>query len=592
MNSHPTPSPMVTASPSVPEPPLGAQPRARWLLAAPWLSVLLCWPATLLGWYYLTVAVPGAVPHQRLLLGYLVSMLALDSAICVVVFLRITPATRAILRGLEPPTYGVAARAWLEAISLPSRMGLLIVGLIALTVAPIAVHLWWLGDRPLVLHGLVAAAIAGACELTLLFPLFQTVALPFLQQLRAAQPSLRLGSPGAIPPPLRGYFAFGLTSLASVSLALIVVLIHTRGQAGASGGVPEGPAILLASTGIASMVAGIAFHVWQAVLVPTRGLAQAMVAFSSEARAEAEVAAGEASAGAPASRRKARRPRVELLSVGDIGLLCERFDDMVDELARSRIRLAEHEGLLRHAQRFEVMGMMAGSFAHEVSNPLATLVANVDAAAAVVAKFRTDGRTPPAAAGPLQDAGEALADAARAAEQLAFLVRDMRAFGRKGPELRREVALAEVLDGAIRLAGGEFVRVGGVVRDYQPCGRVEGSPQKLTQVFLNLLLNAVQAVPEDGCARIRVRVRQVGETAEASVEDNGSGIPPEVQARLFEPLFTTKPEGKGTGLGLHLSRQIVVEHGGRIEFESRPAEGTVFRVLLPVVQLAAERAEG
>ena len=572
-------SPLPEAPPA---PPLGTLPGARRLLAVPWLVVVLCWPATLLGWYYLTITVPGSPPHHAFLLRYLLALLVVDSVACAAFFAQSTRSVRAVLRSAPPVDPEAAAHAWVEAIGLPIRVGLLIVGLVAFTTAPAAAYLWWLGDRPLVSQGLVAAAIAGACELTVLFPVLQAVTLPFLQALRAAHPALRLDAPGAIAPPLRGYFAFGLASLASISLAFIAALIHSRSQAGAGGPVPEHAAVLVASLGIGSMFAGIAFQVWRAVLVPTRGLARAMAAFSVETRAEGEAALAKAPPeGAPAARRLARRERVELLSLGDVGLLCERFDDLVDELAGSRARLAEHEALLRHTQRFEVMGMMAGSFAHEVANPLTSLVANVDAALAMVARIQAGRATPSAAAGPLQEASEALGDAARAAEQIAFVVRDMHAFGRKGPEQSRLVSIPEVVDGAMRLAGGEFARVGGVIRDFRPCAPVEGSPQKLTQVFLNLLINAVQAIPDGDPGRIRVRAHQVGDHVEASVEDNGGGIPEELQARIFEPLFTTKPEGKGTGLGLHLSRQIVLEHGGRLEFESRPGEGTTFRVLLP-----------
>ncbi len=553
------------------QPPLriGARPGARRPLAVPWLVIVLCWPATLLGWYYLTLVADPSQWRDRFLLDYLVVLLAVDSTLCVALFLRATPSLRAVLRAAEPPGPEILERAWIEGIDLPVHMGLVICALVALTVVPAAVYLWWWrGLRALVLHGLVAAAIAGACELTVLFPLVQAAALPFLRHLREVRPSLRLDAPGAVAPPLRAYFVFALGTLASVSLILVAALIHGKGEACLGSAVPEGPALALATTCLSAMAAGPAFQVWQAVLLPTRRLAEAMVRVAGE------------------GGDRGAKERIGLLSVGDVGRLCERFDDMLDALARSRMQLEEHEALLRHAQRFEVMGMMAGTFAHEVANPLTSLVSNVAAASDVVAQLESEGRPP--AVDALRDVSEALADAARAAGQMTFLVRDMRSFGRKGDKRVANVALADLLDGAIRLAGGEIAKVGGVVRSYQPCGRIAGSPQKLTQVFLNLLLNAVQALPADGRGRIRVSVRQVGAWAEATVEDNGAGMPPEVQARVFEPLFTTKPEGVGTGLGLHLSRRIVEEHGGRIAFESRPSEGTTFRILLPVA--ASRRA--
>jgi CheY-like chemotaxis protein/anti-sigma regulatory factor (Ser/Thr protein kinase) len=108
---------------------------------------------------------------------------------------------------------------------------------------------------------------------------------------------------------------------------------------------------------------------------------------------------------------------------------------------------------------------------------------------------------------------------------------------------------------------------------------------QIQQVLLNLLNNAEQAMVEAGHGgALRVMTRRAGDRIEASISDDGPGVPPEIQSRIFEPFFTTKKEGKGTGLGLSLCHGIIQDHGGTIRVESRPGEGACFIIELPIVQ--------
>jgi signal transduction histidine kinase len=109
---------------------------------------------------------------------------------------------------------------------------------------------------------------------------------------------------------------------------------------------------------------------------------------------------------------------------------------------------------------------------------------------------------------------------------------------------------------------------------------VPGSGQELKQVFLNLILNAWQAIGESGT--IRIETRQSGQFAIVQIEDDGAGIEENVLERMFDPFFTTKPVGQGTGLGLSISHEIIMRHRGEIQVESVLGEGTRFSVLLPV----------
>jgi len=531
------------------------------LLAVPWLVLVFCWPATLLAWYYITLVADPSWWRDRFLFYYLVAMLAVDSAVCVAALALWTRHARALRRRAWPVDLAAARRAWRELLNLPVRTAALLLGLIGLTLVPGTVILLARGSVGLVLLGYTGAAMAAACELTVLLPVVQGCAIPLLRRLKDAHPELRLRAPGVRAPPLHGYFAFGLAALCTVSLALVVTLMRLRARGGPPPVFPEGPAIALAIVCVVCMGAGIALQLYAAVLVPLGRLAAAMQRFSAEEKGV----------------------RVGLLHVGELGLVCEHFDDMAAALEQSRARLEEREALLRHAQRFEVMGTVTATFAHEVANPLTCAASNLEVAQATVTELlRASLPLPPAAAAGLQSCAEALADADAATRQMRLLLGDMRSFARREAGAAAACDLAALMDGALRLASGELRgRRAEVTRDYQPCPAVNGSPHKLSQVLLNLLLNAAQALSPGRPGQIKVGVRRRGGEIEVSVGDNGQGIALEHRPRLFEALFTTKPDGQGTGLGLHVSQKIVAEHGGRIELDSQPGAGTVFRVLLP-----------
>jgi two-component system NtrC family sensor kinase len=119
-----------------------------------------------------------------------------------------------------------------------------------------------------------------------------------------------------------------------------------------------------------------------------------------------------------------------------------------------------------------------------------------------------------------------------------------------------------------------------VVKDYGDLPRVRCFPGQLNQVFLNLIMNACDALENEG--RITIRTRPIPDGVRLEFSDDGPGIPPEVQSRLFDPFFTTKPVGKGTGLGLSLSHGIIERHGGRISVQDAPEGGALFVIELPL----------
>jgi signal transduction histidine kinase len=128
-------------------------------------------------------------------------------------------------------------------------------------------------------------------------------------------------------------------------------------------------------------------------------------------------------------------------------------------------------------------------------------------------------------------------------------------------------------------------------RDFDDlAGSIEVFPQEITRVFLNLISNGFYAVSkrktENGDSgfepTLRASTKNLGDSVEIRIRDNGTGIPPGVKEKMFNPFFTTKPAGEGTGLGLSMSHDIIVkQHGGTIDVETERGEFTEFRVILP-----------
>jgi PAS domain S-box-containing protein len=226
------------------------------------------------------------------------------------------------------------------------------------------------------------------------------------------------------------------------------------------------------------------------------------------------------------------------------------------------------------ADRMASVGTLAAGVAHEINNPLAAVIANLDLAGEDVARLAD---RPP-------ELAEELGEARSAAERVREIVRDLKIFSRANEERRGPVDIERVLDSTIRMAWNELRHRARLVKQYGRVPRVDGNESRLGQVFLNLIVNAIQAIPEGNyeAHAIRVATALDGGRAIVTIADTGGGIPPHVQRRLFTPFFTTKPVGVGTGLGLAISHRIVTGMGGEISFESEAGRGTTFRVALPV----------
>jgi CheY-like chemotaxis protein len=173
-----------------------------------------------------------------------------------------------------------------------------------------------------------------------------------------------------------------------------------------------------------------------------------------------------------------------------------------------------------------------------------------------------------------------------------LIVRDLKVFSRSGDEERRgPVDLEQVLESSVRLAWNEIRHRARLERDYTAIPPAWGNESRLGQVFLNLLVNAAQALPagrsEENEIRLITRAVEGGVVVE--IRDSGIGIGPDVLPNIFDPFFTTKAAGVGTGLGLAICHRIVTGLGGSIEVESQVGRGTAFKVRLPTLPAAADR---
>ncbi|MFL5401062.1 MAG: response regulator [Myxococcales bacterium] len=243
---------------------------------------------------------------------------------------------------------------------------------------------------------------------------------------------------------------------------------------------------------------------------------------------------------------------------------------------------------LVHVERMVAIGTLTAGVAHEINNPLAYVMGNLSCLSEALATLPPSPRT--------EDMKDMVRDALQGSERVRSIVRDMRAFSRREDhDVRIPLQVEKVLEQALAMAGVDLRHRAGIVRQFSPVPPVLANETRLAQVFLNLLINAGQAIPEGRIDdhEVRLCIRESAGSVEVCVEDDGPGIAPEDLRRVFHPFYTTKPVGKGTGLGLFICDGIVRGLGGSIAIESTLGKGTKVRVRLPPhVERAAVRDSG
>ncbi len=246
---------------------------------------------------------------------------------------------------------------------------------------------------------------------------------------------------------------------------------------------------------------------------------------------------------------------------------------------------------MMQVDRMHSVGLLALGLGHEINNPLSLVTANVDLAYRWTATLlEAPERSEPARlCEVVSDVREALGEAREGARRVQAVVGALRSFIRPEEQRTGPVNVHSVLDAAVGIARNEIRHRAILTRDYGQVPAALGNEARLGQVFLNLLVNAAQAIPVGAADRNQIRIVTRASAGKVIVEvkDTGAGVIPDHLPHLFEPFFTTKPAGQGTGLGLAICRDIVMKLGGTIHVESELGRGSTFRVVLTEAAEAA-----
>ena len=287
--------------------------------------------------------------------------------------------------------------------------------------------------------------------------------------------------------------------------------------------------------------------------------------------------------------RQVREPDAELLKmVADVGLKTGQFG----ERTRAMDALQATEAQLRQSQKMEAVGRLAGGVAHDFNNLLTVIRGYSEL---ILSRL-----------GPGDPMQRELEEVKKAADRAAGLTGQLLAFSRRQFVSTKAVDLNAVImnmDGMLRRLMGEDIIE--LCADLDPhLGSVKADPGQLEQVIMNLAVNARDAMPTGGRLTIKTRNVVIGKGTSRegvlldegayvllAVGDTGQGMSEETQSHLFEPFFTTKEKGKGTGLGLSTVYGIVKQSGGTIAVESKPGQGTTFKIFFPRVDEAVGRAD-
>ena len=263
--------------------------------------------------------------------------------------------------------------------------------------------------------------------------------------------------------------------------------------------------------------------------------------------------------------------------------------DAIEEVLAIRRRRAE-PARLAQSDRMAALGTLAAGVVHEINNPLTYVLLHLASAIRGLDTLRTDDN-----ADKIDQLQAILTSAQQGTERIREITRGIRSFSRVDPSQQTTLDVREPLNAALGLIANDLRHRARLVRSDREVPFVHANEGGLAQVFLNLLSNAVQALPEAAADSHEIRVSTSTDAkgrAVVEISDTGHGIPPHALPHIFEPFFTTKPIGEGTGLGLSISHGIVRALGGEIEVTSEPGRGAAFRVVLPAAMPAAPAVGG
>lgn len=290
-----------------------------------------------------------------------------------------------------------------------------------------------------------------------------------------------------------------------------------------------------------------------------------------------------------------------LADKGKSGGIVGTFTD-ITERKQSETMLQQMQSQIIQQEKMASIGQLAAGVAHEINNPMGFITSNLTSLGKyadrldeyIAALLQSLGSCP---THPnmdeldklrqklkvdyiISDVRELVNESLDGAERVRRIVQDLKSFSRVDQAECCQTNLNEALDTTINIAWNELKYIATLERNFGEIPEILCFPQQINQVFLNLLINAAQAMEKQG--NITVRTWSEDDSVFVTVADTGKGMPEEVKKCIFEPFFTTKEAGKGTGLGLSISADIIRKHGGEISVESEVGVGTIFTVKLPV----------
>ncbi len=272
-------------------------------------------------------------------------------------------------------------------------------------------------------------------------------------------------------------------------------------------------------------------------------------------------------------------------------------------------RLEEAHNQLLQSEKMASIGQLAAGVAHEINNPIGYINSNLGSLQKYVqglvqliaayekceadlsAQHRESLQTLKKEidlAYLREDINALMTESLDGLQRVKRIVQDLKDFSHVSDSEIQWANLENGLDSTLNVVWNELKYKADIIKDYGNIPEIECIPSQLNQVFMNLLVNAAQAIPERG--EITLRTQKIDDSVCIEICDTGTGIPQELLNRIFDPFFTTKPVGSGTGLGLSITHGIVRKHNGRIEVATEPGKGTTFRIFLPIRQSGIDRA--
>ena len=287
----------------------------------------------------------------------------------------------------------------------------------------------------------------------------------------------------------------------------------------------------------------------------------------------------------------------------DLRLLAQKLTETNKELAHAYDELKATQSRILQQEKMASIGQLAAGVAHEINNPIGFMTSNlgtlrkymgrISEFLAVQTEVVLGCASLEAADGLMEkrkafkidfimsDAEKLIAESLDGAERVRTIVQNLKSFSRVDQAEAKAADINECIESTLNIVWNELKYKASVKKEYGVLPITKCIPQQLNQVFMNLLVNAGQALEKEG--EITIQTWATDGSIFVSISDTGCGIPEENLNRIFEPFFTTKPVGKGTGLGLSITYDIIKKHNGDISVSSRPGKGTTFTIRLPVV---------